>query len=149
MAKQPNVGTPTPKVLSASNAASAPTKPRQKQANVATPPGLTPVHLERKMKVYPVTEPELTALSDANTFVSVFGSLSATAFGSAATLWSESKISAPVTPEGTVLLAFGPPVLVIVGVVFAALAALSLWRRKTVITEIRNSAVEAKMVQRT
>lgn len=100
------------------------------------------------MKVYPVVEPELTALSDANTFLSAFGSLSAASFGSAATLWAESKISAPVTPEGMVLLAFGPPLLIIVGVVFAGLAVLSLWRRKTVITEIRNSAVEAKMVQR-
>lgn len=100
------------------------------------------------MKVYPVTEPELMALSETNTFISAFGSLSATAFGSAATLWSESKISAPVTPEGTVLLTYGPKVLIVIGAIFAGLAALSLWRRKTIITEIRNSAVEAKMVQR-
>lgn len=99
------------------------------------------------MKVYPVTEPELTALSDANTYVGVFGSVAAAAFGSAATLWSESKISEPITAEGILLLKFGPPILIIAGLVFAFLAGLSLRRRKTVITEIRNSAVEAKMVQ--
>lgn len=99
------------------------------------------------MKVYPVTDAELRSLEDSNAQANIFGSASTTAFGSAVTLWADSKIEAPSTGIGQLLLAIGPWIMVSLGVVFGVLWLIALRRRKTVIGEVRSSAVEAQVVQ--
>lgn len=148
MANQPNAGTSTPRQSAASNAASAPTKPRQKQLAAATPSGLTPVHLGRRMKVYPVTDVELTSLAEANTQANAFGAAATTCVGSAITLWAESTISAPSTAMGELLLKFGPWVLLALGGLFGLLWLFGLKRRSSIIANVRSTAVETELVQR-
>lgn len=99
------------------------------------------------MKVYPVTEPELTSLAEANTQANMFGAASTTCFGSAATLWAESTISAPSTDLGVLLLAFGPWLMVVFGVLFGVLWIYGIRRRKSIISNVRATAVEAQVVQ--
>ena len=100
------------------------------------------------MKVYPVTEPELTSLEEANTQANLFGAAAATFAGSAVTLWSESTISAPVTPEGVILLQFGPWLLLGVSAICAVMWVEGMRRRRSIITTVRSTAVEASIVQR-
>lgn len=98
------------------------------------------------MKVYPVTEPELTSLADANTQTNVFGAAAATFAGSAVTLWAESTISAPASPAGELLLQFGPWLLLVVSAACTILWFFGLRRRRSIINTVRATAVEASIV---
>lgn len=100
------------------------------------------------MKVYPVTDSELTSLEDANTHANVFGSAATTFFGLGAGLLTDSMIEAPNTDLGKLLLTFGPPVLCLIGAVFFVLWFLGLRKRWSIIKTVRASAVEASIVRK-
>ena len=93
----------------------------------------------RTMTPYYVYKNELNHISLLNTAAIVLASVGSFFLSVAVTLWLDSLIEEPSTTEGTVLIAIGPWVALILAAVFYLLTALAWLGRRSEWKEIQKS----------
>lgn len=100
------------------------------------------VHSNRKVKVYPIFETELNMIGMFNIISTLFFSASAACFSGCFALYLEKQVTEQATPAGELLLSAGPKITFLLGVVFFAVAAFSVWRRGSILDQIKSQVVE-------
>lgn len=104
------------------------------------------IHMERTMRVYPVSEAELDTLGSLTAQITIWFAVAGMAVSAGLTLYLESVLSPEATPEGVVLLTAGPVVCVVITLATVSLACLAWWKRGSQIRNIKKKSRERRMV---
>ena len=92
--------------------------------------------VKRRVKIIGVLEPELEVLGMLNVQTTVWFAVAASLFSLAVGIWVTAAYTKEPTPAGTVLTNSGAPLLLILAVIFAAMAGYALRKRHTTISRV-------------
>jgi hypothetical protein len=92
---------------------------------------VTTTYVERQMKAYAVYEDEVNSLSYLNTQSTIFFAVSASFISFAVSIWINAIFYTDLTPAGQIASGYIAWMLLLIGIIFAALAAHAVRKRAT------------------
>lgn len=101
---------------------------------------LIPLYVERKMKVYAVTDGEFASLSALNAQTTFFSSIGLAILASAISIWINALFYTDVPPAAFVAKVYIAPASVVIAIVFFVLAAYAHRARRSTWNQIKSKS---------
>ena len=119
---------------------STPISPVAPPAPLQIGSSLVPLYVERKMRVYAVTEGEFASLSSLSAQTTLFSSVGMAILGSAVSIWVNALFYTDVPPAAYIAKVYIAPAAVLIAATFFALAAYAHRARRSTWAQIKSES---------